>query len=122
MLRYISAAALIPTLAFAQSGDKKDHANMDPVVPAELIPPAPILPVDQALKAFKVAPGFVIEAFAAEPTVDKPVALDYDAAGRMWICELQGYMPDIDGNGEDVPQGRIVVVEDTDHDGKADKR
>ncbi len=122
MLRYISAAALIPTLAFAQSGDKKDHANMDPVVPAELIPPAPVLPVDQAWKLFKTAPGFVIEAFAAEPTVDKPVALDYDSAGRLWICELQGYMPDIDGKGEDIPQGRIVVVEDTDHDGKADKR
>lgn len=122
MVRHLTALALLPTLCLAQSGDKKDHANMDPVVPAELVPPAPVLPVEQALKAFKVAPGFVVEAFAAEPTVDKPVALDYDTAGRMWICELQGYMPDIDGNGEDVPQGRIVVVEDTDQDGKADKR
>ncbi len=122
MFRYVSVAALLPALALAQSGDKKDHANMDPVVPAELVPKAPVLPVADALKAFKVAPGFVIEAFASEPTVDKPVALDYDPAGRMWICELQGYMPDIDGKGEDIPQGRIVVVEDTDHDGKADKR
>ena len=123
MLRYLSfAAALLPAVALAQSGDKKDHANMDPVVPAELIPKAPVLPVAEALKTFKVADGFVIEAFAAEPTVDKPVALDYDPAGRMWICELQGYMPDIDGNGEKIPQGRIVVVEDTDQDGKADKR
>lgn len=122
MLRYLSVAALMPALCLAQSGDKKDHANMDPVVPANLVPPAPVLPVAEALKQFKLAPGFVIEAFAAEPLVDKPVALDYDPAGRMWICEMIGYMPDIDGKGEDKPQGRIVVIEDTDHDGKADKR
>ncbi len=122
MLRYLSAAALIPTLALAQSGDKKDHTNMESIVPKELVPAAPVLTVDQALKAFRIAPGFVIEAFAAEPTVDKPVALDYDAAGRLWVVEMKGYMPDIDGNGEEIPQGRIVVIEDTDHDGKADKR
>jgi glucose/arabinose dehydrogenase/mono/diheme cytochrome c family protein len=122
MLRYLSVAALLPALCFAQSGDKKDHANMDPVVPANLVPPAPVLSVDEALKTFKMAPGFVIEAYAAEPLVDKPVAIDYDPAGRMWICEMIGYMPDIDGKGEDIPQGRIVVVEDTDGDGKADKR
>ena len=83
---------------------------------------APVLPVVDALKAFKLAPGFVIEAFAAEPLVEKPVAMDIDPAGRFWVCEMLGYMPDIDGKGEDVPQGRIVVLEDTDHDGKADKR
>lgn len=122
MVRSFALLTLFPALALAQSGDRKEHTNMDAVVPAELVPPAPVLPVEEALKEFKVAPGFVIEAFAAEPTVDKPVALDYDSAGRLWICEMQGYMPDIDGNGEDIPQGRIVVVEDTDHDGKADKR
>jgi len=122
MLRFLPFAALLPSLVLAQSGDKKDHSNMAPVVPAELIPAAPILSIEDSLKSFKIAPGFVIEPFAVEPMVDKPVALDYDPAGRLWICELLGYMPDIDGNGEDIPQGRIVVIEDTDGDGKADKR
>ena len=45
-----------------------------------------------------------------------------DGDGRMWICEMVGYMPDIDGTGEDVPQGRIVILEDSDNDGKVDKR
>jgi glucose/arabinose dehydrogenase len=40
----------------------------------------------------------------------------------MWVVEMRGYMPDLDGNGEDIPQGRIAVLEDTDNDGKADKR
>jgi len=122
MRRLIALTALMPALAFAQSGDRREHANTSPVVPPEVIPPAPLLDVSEALKAFETAPGFVIEAFAAEPLVDKPVALDYDSAGRLWICEMVGYMTDIDGNNETVPQGRIVVVEDTTGDGKADKR
>jgi len=122
MRHLLALTALLPSLALAQQGDRREHSNTDPVVPPDLIPPAPVLDVNDALKTFETAPGFVVEAFAAEPLVDKPVALDYDPAGRLWICEMVGYMPDIDGNGEDIPQGRIVVVEDTTGDGQADKR
>ena len=107
--------------AFAQQGDEKG-VRMDPVVPESKIPPSPVLPVEEALKTFKLAPGFVIEPVAAEPLVDKPVCLDFDPAGRMWVCEMRGYMPDVDGKGESAPQGRIVILEDTDSDGRADKR
>ncbi len=96
--------------------------RMDPVVPEDLIPPSPFLSADEALKSFQLAPGFVIEAVASEPMVEKPVCLDFDAAGRMWVCEMRGYMPDLDGKGETVPQGRIVILEDTDGDGKVDQR
>ncbi|WP_035616245.1 HEAT repeat domain-containing protein [Haloferula sp. BvORR071] len=105
----------------AQQGDKKDHENMKPVVPEKDIPPSPVLSPADALKAFQVAPGFVIEPVATEPYVEKPVCLDFDPAGRMWVCEMRGYMPDIDGKGESVPQGRISVLEDSDGDGKVDK-
>jgi putative membrane-bound dehydrogenase-like protein len=96
--------------------------RMDPVVPEILIPPSPFLSADEALRSFTLAPGFVIEAVASEPMVEKPVCLDFDSAGRMWICEMRGYMPDIAGQGESVPLGRIVILEDMDGDGKADKR
>lgn len=95
---------------------------MSPVVPAELIPPAPVLSVEEALKSFTIAKGFVIEPVAAEPFVEKPVALTFDAEGNMWVVEMRGYMPDLDGNGEEIPQGRISVLQDTDDDGKVDKR
>ncbi len=107
--------------ALAQQGDNKG-ARMDPVVPEKLIPPSPVLTVDQALKSFQLAPGFVIEAVAAEPLVEEPVCLDFDSTGRMWVCEMKGFMPDIDGKGESNPEGRIVILEDTNNDGKADKR
>lgn len=116
----LSALATAPLLA--QQGDRKGHEKMDSFVPEELIPPAPVLSVEDALKSFEIAPGFVIEAVVAEPLVEKPVALKFDGDGRMWVCEMRGYMPDIDGKGEEIPQGRIVILDDTDHDGTVDKR
>ena len=106
----------------AQQGDHRGHHSTDPIVPKELIPPAPVLTPAEALGSFQLAPGFVIESVATEPLVEMPVALKFDPDGRMWVCELKGYMPNVDGTGEDIPQGRIVVLEDTDDDGSADKR
>ncbi len=108
--------------AYAQEGDRKGHETIDKVVPEELIPPAPVLSVEEALKAFTIEKGFTIEAVAAEPLIEKPVALTFDHSGRMWVCEMRGYMPNIDGDGEDRATGRIAILEDSDGDGKVDKR
>lgn len=108
--------------ALAQQGDRKGHDKMGDIVPEKLIPPAPIRSVEEALKTFSIEKGFVIEPVAAEPLVEKPVALTFDPAGRMWVCEMRGYMPDIDGKGEDKPTGRIAILADTDGDGRVDKR
>lgn len=116
------SALLFTTTAYSQQGNRKGHDKMDDVVPAELIPAAPVLSVDQALKTFTIEKGFVIEPVAAEPLIEKPVALAFDAKGRMWVCEMRGYMLDIDGNDEEKPIGRIAILEDTDGDGSADKR
>ena len=58
---------------------------------------------------------------ASEPLVQDPVAIDFDADGRMYVVEMRGYMPNLEGTGEDVPKGRIVVLQDTNDDGKMDK-
>ncbi|MEP2777333.1 MAG: c-type cytochrome [Luteolibacter sp.] len=124
-MRHKTLAILLFTLStplLAQQGNRKGHDNMEPVVPADLVPPAPVLSPVEALKSFELAEGFSIELLAAEPMVDKPVALDYDPAGRMWICEMRGYMTDIEGSEEGQPMGRIIVLGDTNADGKADKR
>ena len=108
----------LPALARTDDGNKD---RMDPVVPEKMIPPSPVLSVVEALKSFQLALGFVIEPVVTEPLVDKPVCLDFDSRGRMWVCEMRGYMPDIDGKGEKIPEGRIVILEDTNADGKVDK-
>ncbi|RZN87633.1 MAG: hypothetical protein EVB10_05290, partial [Verrucomicrobiaceae bacterium] len=116
----IGLIGLLPALA--QNGDRKGHDKMGKIVPEELIPPAPVLTVEEALKTFTIEKGFIIEPVAAEPLVDKPVALTFDPSGRMWVCEMRGYMPDIDGKLENMATGRIAILEDTTGDGKADKR
>lgn len=104
----------------AQNGDRDGHVMTPP--PAEwVIPDAPVVNSEKALDTFEVEKGFEIELVAAEPMVHDPVALAFDGNGRMWVAEMQGYMPDIDGKKEDETYGRISILEDTNGDGKADK-
>jgi mono/diheme cytochrome c family protein/glucose/arabinose dehydrogenase len=84
-------------------------------------PPAPYLPPDQALKTLKLPPGFHAELVASEPMVEIPVTMQFDPDGRLWVVEMRAYMPNVMGQGEDQPIGRISVLEDTDGDGKMDK-
>lgn len=118
----IAAAFLAPNdNALAQQGDKAGEVQKL-LVPKELIPPAPVLTPEQALKSFKLEPGFRIEVVAAEPLVHDPVAMSFDAQGRIWVVEMRGYMPTVSGAGETEKVGSVAVLEDTDGDGKMDKR
>jgi mono/diheme cytochrome c family protein/glucose/arabinose dehydrogenase len=83
---------------------------------------SPALSPVEELRTFHVAPGYRVELVAAEPLVQDPVALDWDPQGRLWIVEMPGFMPDIAATGEHAPVGRIVVLEDTDRDGRMDRR
>ncbi|MEO6528657.1 MAG: PVC-type heme-binding CxxCH protein, partial [Gemmatimonadaceae bacterium] len=71
---------------------------------------------------FKTADGYRLELVAAEPLVQDPVAIDFDADGRMYVVEMRDYMPNLQGTGEDRPIGRIVVLEDTNDDGRMDRK
>ncbi len=115
------ALVLIPTACpLAQSGDKPGEEQ--PALPTNLVmPPSPPLPPVEALKTFRLQAGFRIELVAAEPLVQMPVAMQFDTRGRIWVVEMRGYMPNADGVGEDQPSGRIVVLDDTNGDGRMDK-
>ena len=107
--------------ASAQQGDENGETQA-PAVLKELIPPAPVVPPDQALKTFKLQPGFRLELVASEPLVHNPVQIAFDPDGGLWVLEMRGYMPNIDGQGELEKAGDVAVLEDTDGDGKMDKR
>ena len=67
---------------------------------------------------FLLPDGFEIELFASEPDIGKPINLTFDAKGRMWVTQSFEYpFAAAPGKGSD----RITILEDTDHDGKADK-
>ena len=79
-----------------------------------------MLSPDEALSAFRIAPGFEIELVAAEPLVEDPVAMAWDEYGRLYVVEMRGYMPDAYGTGREDPVGQVVRLEDTNGDGRMD--
>lgn len=117
----VCVLCLLSGLAAAQKGDRPGEPQA--ALPAHWnIPPAPVLSPEESLKTFQLADDFLtIELFASEPMVQDPVAMDFDADGRLWVVEMRGYMPDIDGRGENEPVGRVSILADTDGDGRADQ-
>ena len=66
-------------------------------------------------------PGFRCEVFASEPDVQQPIAMCFDARGRVWVAECYTYS-EKRGGWDNNLRDRIIVLEDTDGDGHADKR
>src|SRR5262245_41057772 len=99
LFRTFLLAILLTLSLHAQEADQAGETQT-PRVPKELIPPAPPLSPTEALKTIKVQPGFHVALVAAEPLVRSPVQIAFDPDGRMWVVEMRGYMPNIEGIGE----------------------
>ena len=78
--------------------------------------PAPDPELEKA--TFKVPEGFEVNLFAADPSIAKPIQMNFDEDGRLWIASSEVYPQIVPGAP---PTDRVVVVEDLDHDGVADK-
>ena len=88
---------------------------------ARVVSAAPTGPVDPGSGPETLALADDLEAtlFAAEPLLSSPSDIDVDAKGRVWVCEVMNYR----GKKNTRAEGdRILVLEDTDGDGKADKQ
>jgi len=95
-------------------------SGMTPPAPAKLQTATPPLSPEESAKKWHVREGYRIELAAAEPVVLDPVAFDWDAKGRLWVVEMADYPLGMDGNGK--AGGRVVMLEDSDADGRYDKR
>ena len=82
--------------------------------------PAQLTP-QQSLNAFRVPAGYHMELVASEPMIHEPVAIAWDGNARMYVAEMDTYMQDADATGEHDPVSRVMLLEDTDGDGKMDK-
>jgi putative membrane-bound dehydrogenase-like protein len=107
--RYTNSLALPNYLAGARWGTQGDplRTMQEPLSPEE------------SMKHLVLLPGFQAKLFAAEPQVTKPICMQWDARGRLWIAETLDYPNQMQpiGQGHD----RIKICEDTDGDGRADK-
>jgi putative membrane-bound dehydrogenase-like protein len=105
-----SACALF--LPFAWS-----HAA-EPTVTSNDLPRFPANEPKDALKTFKVKPGFHLEIAACEPNIASPVAMCFDENNRLFVVEMIDYSE----RREEMPHlGRIRMLEDPDGDGFFDK-
>ena len=122
-LRVLSLISLAGLAQAAEFGDKRDKPGevQELRVPESLIPPSTPRTPEEETKSFQIAPGFRIELVASEPLVQDPVVTQIAPDGRLWVVEMRGFMAAMDGKGEELPSGRVVVLEDTDHDGRMDK-
>jgi putative membrane-bound dehydrogenase-like protein len=83
------------------------------------VPPTP----QESLRKITVPPGFHVTLFAGEPDVQQPIAMTLDDRGRLWVAECYTYAGGGTPNVWDVKhRDRILVFEDTDNDGRFDKR
>nr|WP_041343680.1 c-type cytochrome [Runella slithyformis] len=74
-----------------------------------------------SLENYKVEEGFELKLIASESMLKAPVSMDFDNKGRMWVVEMIGYMPNLEGIGEEIPNGRIRILEDINKDGVIDR-
>ena len=98
----IAAAASEPIIPVAKESRKKLILN-----PAEEI------------KTFKLPEDLEVSLFASEPMVINPTNMNWDREGRLWVCCSPNYPQIVPGH---LANDYIAVLEDTDKDGKADKR
>ena len=76
-----------------------------------------VLPAEEAARTMIVPEGFRVTLFAGEPDVQQPIGFCIDDRGRLWVAEAYNYP-----NHGTRPGDRILIFEDTDGDGKHDKR
>jgi len=82
--------------------------------------PLPLSPAD-SLTRLHMPEGFRAELFAAEPDIVKPIAMAFDARGRLWVAESLDYPNTLRENPHENGLDRIKICEDTDGDGRADR-
>src|SRR5687767_4374346 len=78
--------------------------------------------VESSLADLKVHDGLAVSLFASEPMFSNPTNIAIDERGRVWICEAYNYRNQYNPKNPVKKGGdRIMILEDTDGDGKADK-
>jgi len=76
-----------------------------------------------ALNKLTVPPGYKIELFASEKEftdLANPVQMSFDNKGRLWVATMPSYPHYKPGDSK--PNDKLIILEDTDADGKADKQ
>lgn len=104
MVRYLFVAAAFSFTACSTSPVADEHS------------------VESSLADLRVHDGLEVGLFASEPMFSNPTNISIDSRGRVWVCEAYNYRNALNPKNPVKKEGdRIMILEDTDGDGKADK-
>ena len=112
-------AGLVATIA--AQGTAKVPGNIWPPAKKQMEKSIALSP-EEEMKTFSMPPGFRVELVASEPMIESPILMDFDADGRLWVLEMLTFLPDTSGRDSREPLNRVSVLEDTNGDGKMDKK
>lgn len=128
-----AAAAAKPVTPVVTGPQPKNPISLPPVaddktrpltpVPTNFNRPIEFVDGSKAIEKMKVMDGFKVELFASEkefPDLQKPVQMSFDNKGRLWVAVTPAY-PHYKP-GSDLPNDKLLILEDTNGDGKADKQ
>ncbi len=103
--------------------DFRFHAEKPSVAVRQALPPDVYknagLPPEKAAAVMTVPEGFTVRLFAGEPDICQPIAFCLDDRGRLWVAEAYSYPV---RRSDKEAKDRILIFEDSDGDGKFDKR
>ncbi|MEZ4902130.1 MAG: hypothetical protein R2822_10420 [Spirosomataceae bacterium] len=111
--RNSSSFSLMPHQPSAQTQSDSIPKNLE----FSLTPLSPA----QSLEKFVLPKGYHIELVASEPMITEPVAIAWDGNAKMYVAQMETYTQDADGTDTKKPISRVMLLEDTDNDGKMDK-
>ena len=116
----MSRPALLALLALVLAPLARAGDDFPPAIDTEP-DKGPVMPAGQAAAGFRVPDGFRVDVFAAEPDVRNPIALAWDARGRLWVAENYTYA-ERQARFDLRHRDRVLIFEDADGDGHFDKR
>ncbi len=100
---------------FAATFVSNARADFPELFNTEPVSDATLMDADQAAASFGVPEGFSVTAFASEPDVQNPIAMSWDAGGRLWVAENYTYAERTQRFQLDL-RDRIVIFDGTDGD------
>jgi mono/diheme cytochrome c family protein/glucose/arabinose dehydrogenase len=101
---------------------KKTSREHDLKTVVDLHPSPAYLSPRESMRSIHLPSGYRLELVACEPMVQEPVAIVWDGNGVMYVAEMNTYMQNIEGAGQQNRTCKIKRLEDTDGDGKMDKQ
>jgi glucose/arabinose dehydrogenase/mono/diheme cytochrome c family protein len=117
----IAAAVVGLAAAIAGQGTARVPGNIWPPARKQMEKSIALSPEDE-MKTFSMPPGFRVELVASDPMIESPILMDFDPDGRLWVLEMLTFLPDTSGRDSREPLNRVSVLEDTNGDGKMDKK